>query len=505
MANENDAAEAATGTEENESVLDEAVNKAREQREEKVPHTIIEEKPLPKSMRQVVVEVPADEWSRRVGEFFKDLQHKASIEGFRKGKAPVKLLERRFMKEASNELIEKITPAIVREYEQAKSLTLYGVPTVSDYKAEVGQPARITIEVEVKPEIEPSNYSGVEVEAPETKLTDEMVENRINEMRARNATWVEADRALEGKDAAVVDLKGVNDKGHTIVQETDKFYEDPHEQLPHEVVHQLFGKKAGETIEVTDMNKDKSGEKLKYTVTLKAVKGLNTPELDDEFAKDLGHDSVAALKAAIKADLQKMVDSINADEAFDAITDKLVEAHDFEVPPALKDHVLRDLARQDMAYFNQTGLTPPRLRGKNRGDYREELEKSAEKRVRGFLLIDAIGKKEKIEAAEEDINAALEARGQQEGRKAVAIRAALERRKELEQFTDQVRFDKIRAFLLSKSKIKFVDPKKEETSKEEAPKESAPKEAAPAAEVVEKKASTKAAAKPAAKKAPKAK
>ncbi len=444
------------------SPLDQAVGKARERREESVPFEVVSEKPLPKSSREVVIEVPRSEWDSRLQELFKEVKPTAALEGFRKGKVPMKLLQRRFKGEASSQLVERITPNIVRDYATEKDLTLYGVPTITDYATDGEGPVRITISIEVKPEIEPKDYAGIEVEVPEFKLEEEMVDKRIEELRDQNATLEEVDRELADKDAAVLDLQAVDSKGHTVEQEANRLYDNPHEQLPHEVAHALFGKKAGETAELKVQNED-IGE-VRYTVTLKSVKVSKKPELDDEFAKDVGFESLEAMQTSLREQMQKSVDTINKDEAFERLVDKLVAAHDFEVPPALKDHVERDMARQDYTYMSRTGMTPPRLRGlATRTQYQEELDRAAEQRVRGFLLLDAIGKAEKMEAEEADIEAALEERGQQEGRKGVAIRAGLEKRRELTQFTEQVRFNKIREFLLTKTVIKFVEPPKEET------------------------------------------
>lgn len=462
------------------SVLENAVSKARERREETVPFQVISEKSLPQSSREVVVEVPREEWNRRLEELFKEARPSMAMEGFRKGKVPMKLLQRRFTREASVQLIEQLTPNIVREYEQQKQATLYGSPAVPDFNTDGDGPVQLTIHLEVKPEIEPKDYAGVEVEVPEFKMTDEMVNNRIEELRQQNASFEEAaDRALQPGDAVVVDIQGVDAKGHTVLQEANKLYDNPHGDLPHEVAHAILGKKAGETVEVKDKGPEGQPD-VRYTVTVKSVKELKVPELDDEFAKDLGHESMEAMRQSVREQLQKMVDSTNSDEAFERLVEKLIDKHEFEVPPALKAHVERDMARQDYLYMSRTGMTPPRLQGlASRAEYQEELDKAAEQRVKGFLLLDAIGLKENITVEEADLNAALEERAQQEGRKAVAVRAGLERRKELAQFAEQVRFNKIREVLLSKTNIKYVEPK-EETPEGEAPNASPENENKPA-------------------------
>lgn len=451
---------------EGESVLDDAVRKVREQREEKIPHTIVEEKPLPNAMRQIVIELPREDWERRVEEIFKELKQNATIEGFRKGKAPLSLLKRRYIKEAQDEVVQKMIPPVMREYAEEKQVTMYGTPTVMSTEAEGNGPVRVTVQVEVKPEIEAQDYTGQEVEAPETKLTEEMINQRIEELRMQNASYEEVERELKPEDAAVFDIKAVDSKGHTVEQKANQFMENPHDELPHELAHEVIGKKAGDTIEAKVPNPRKAGETLRYTVQLKSVKELRLPNLDDEFAKDAGYENLDAMRKTIEEGIQSFLNEMNEDAAFDALVTKLVEKHTFDVPPTLKASIENDIMRSDVNYMYSTGTLPPRSRGLTRKEYREKIEQDAETRVKGFLLVDAIGRKENITADEADINAALEDRGRQEGRKAVAIRAALERRREFDQFVEQVRFNKIRRFLLEKSKVTYVEPKPEEKPEE---------------------------------------
>lgn len=447
------------------SALEDATRKVREQRDEKVPHTVTEEKPLPGARRQICVKVERAEWDQRIGKLFKEIQQNAAVEGFRKGKAPVALLKRRFQKDAETDVLEKMVPLIIREYEQSKEATLYGTPLVTDYKVEDDSVA-VTLEVEVKPEIEPKDYTGVEVESQEYKMSPEIIDTRVEDLRQQNATYEEVDRELREKDALVIDLKAVDSKGKTVENVSNQLIDNT-ERLPEAVAQELLGKKAGYTTEVK-APVGKKGDIWRYTVTLKTVKELKVPTLDDEFAKDIGYDDIAGMRKTLEEQYQKQLKSVNEDEAFDALMLKLVEAHEFEVPAALKQATERSMLQTDLDFMRTTGSMPRRLHGKSRDQYYDELDKSAEQRVKAYLLIDAIGKKENIQAGEEDINAALQERAEQEGRKPAAIRAALERRREWEQFLDQARFNKIRSFLLSKAKIKYVEPKKEEEKPAEA-------------------------------------
>lgn len=478
MVDEKDAV-AGENTGADDSVLDEAARKVREQREEKVPHTLIEEQPQPQSMLKLVVEVARDEWEKRLGEFFKDLRQDASIEGFRKGKVPIKLLQRRYTKEASQELVNKISEPIIREYGEKKKITVYGSRKDPEFQSEGTGPVRITMELEVKPEIDPKDYTGHEVEVPALKVTDEMVNTRIEELRRQNATFEEVQRELKDGDAAVLDMKVVNQKGQTVNQFSNQLVENVHTMLPHPVSHALFGKKAGDTAEVQDTER---GQQLRYAVNLKTVKELRMPNIDDDFAKDLGYENAAAMRTSVEDSLKRMAKNVQDDEAYERLLDKIIENNAFEIPPTLRAMAERDLVSNDLGWMRMTGGMPPRLQGKTSEEYEKEVNLAAEKQIKAMVLADAIAKKENIEATEEDVNAALEERAAEEGRKPLAIRAALEKRREMDNFVENVRLRKVRSFLLSKASVKAVEAKKEDAPAEEKPKKRATKKKEPKAE-----------------------
>ncbi|MCX7625920.1 MAG: trigger factor [Candidatus Sumerlaeaceae bacterium] len=440
------------------SVLEEATRRVREQQEVAVSHTIVSEQELPQSRRMIVVEIAADEWTTRLDELFKDFQQNVALEGFRKGKAPLKLLQRRFMREAQESLAEKLVPAILKQYAEAKQTTLYGTPRVLEIDGEPGRPARLQIEVEVKPELNPTGYEAVSVEVEDVPVPPDLVERELEALRFRNAFFEQVDRPADANDGVVVDYKAVNAKGQTVDEGTDVFvHAESNAPLPDEVRAAVVGKKAGDEFEVEAAAPD--GSKVKYVLNVKAVKQLRVPELDDEFAKDLGYENLEKLRQATAEMCLKRIEAEKMDRAFDAIVKQLADANDFEVPPSLQAQVERDLMHRDLRFMYATGRLPWQLRGQTREEYRLAVERDANLRVKGYLLLDAIGTKENIEATPEDIDAALQARAAAEGRKPLAVRAALEKARQWESFVEEVRFDKIREYILSKAKITWVAPK----------------------------------------------
>lgn len=439
--------------------LESAVDKVREQKEDSVPFKVLSEENLTGARRKIQVEVDQDQWETRLEDLFKKVKGQASLPGFRKGKAPLSLLKKRYREGAVHELVEKISPLVIRDYEADKKLTVYGTPTITDYNAEQGTPVTITYEMEIKPEIKPNNYKGIEFESADYALEPDQLDNRLVELREQAAVYNEVERAWKSGDGIVIDYKITGEQGKTLSHRSNQFIENPQLALPAEIVEELDGKK-------TDDQFDKKIQETTYNISVKSVKEKSVPELNDEFAKDLGYADLAELRAKTQEELETAAKSSRDDEAFETLTLKLVEGHEFDIPEALKQHVEKEMAETDMQYLRQTGYRPPRLADVEKPeDYSKVLEKDAIQRVKGFLLIDAIGQAENIDISEDDINKALEVEAAQAGRKPVAVRAALERNKQWPRFLEQVRFEKIRDFLLKENKPTFV--KKEEEPKAE--------------------------------------
>ena len=178
MADEKEGAAAtSTASDDKKGVLDSAVNKVREQKEDKISFKVLDEENPSGARRKIRVEVDQADWESRLAELFKNVRQQATLPGFRKGKAPVALLQKKYREGAVNELVEKVSPLIIRDYEQEKSLVIYGTPMIMDYSAEDGKPVTITLEMEIKPEIAPDKYKGIEVEVPENKLPENALED----------------------------------------------------------------------------------------------------------------------------------------------------------------------------------------------------------------------------------------------------------------------------------------------------------------------------------------
>ncbi len=441
------------------SALAEAVQAAHDAKEEKVEFSLTGEDRVPNSGLKLTIEIPRAEWDNRTDKFFKDIRPNMALDGFRRGKVPVNLLRARYSQAAVADIAERVTPLIVRDVARDKNLTVYGTPAITDIVNNSGQAVVLAIEIEVKPEIQPVNYSGRTIEAPRVEVSDALVNSRLESLRNRNATFIEEAKAYEAGDAVVMDHQITGPDGLTVSTDTDKLYEQPASELPLALVVEITGKSAGASDETVDAD----GNTHRWT--LRSVRARKLPALDDDFAKDLGKESLADLTASTRADIERELDERNTDGAFDKLVEVLVADHEFDVPPTLMQNVSKELANQDYMMLRYTGRLPERLAAgydeqgnRSKKHYEAALQRDSEQRVRGYLLLDAIGVKENLVPAEEDINKALEKQAAQENRKPIAIRAALERQRRWHDFVENVRFDKVREFLLSTTTINWTAP-----------------------------------------------
>ncbi len=439
-------------------VLDEAIDQAQKA-SEVVEHKIVETKKLPESFLEMTIEIPESAWNKDLDQLFEEWRKQARIEGYRPGKAPVALLRKRFEADANNDLLGRLLGAIVSKYEKDNNMVIYGQPAIVSSEIKKGEPVKGVVRIEVKPDVEAKIYTDIEVEAPRVPMGPEEVEKRIEMMRHYSATYKPVEEAF-GKDMGLkLSLKEIDGKGRTIRDEKETAFDHPASAFPTRLVDMFNGKKAGDQIEATINTGDSTPQPHKFTVDIKAVTKLVDPDLDDAFAKDRGYENLDDMKKKFTEMMDSTAKEAQQEESFEALMIKIIAAHDFEVPPSMRASLMREMWRQDMFAYRQ-GQYVARMSGiATQEEYQKRLMTDALDQAKAYLLIESIAAKEKLAASDADINAALAKRAEREGRKPLAIRAALEKRREWDQFVKQVTFEKVRDYLLANNKVTLVDPK----------------------------------------------
>lgn len=371
---------------------------------------------LEKNMAKLTIEASAEEFEAAIEKAYQENKSKMNIQGFRKGKAPRKIIEKMygagvFYEEAANVIIPDAYAKAVDECD----LEIVSQPSVDVVQVEAGKPFIFTAEVAVKPEVKLGDYKGIEVEKTDVEVSDDDVNAEIDRVREQNARTITVeDRAVQDKDTAVIDFEGFVDG---VAFEGGKGEDYPLTIGSHSFIdnfeEQLIGKNIGEEAEVNvtfpeDYHvEDLKGKPATFKVTVKEIKAKELPELDDDFAQDVSEcETVDAYKTQVKEELtKKKEDAAKAAKEDEAVA-KVVENAEMEIPEPMIDTQVRqmvdDFARRMQSqglsldqYFQFTGMEPKA--------FLEQMRPQALKRIQSRLVLEAIVEAEKIEATEAEI------------------------------------------------------------------------------------------------------
>ena len=376
---------------------------------------------LEKNMAKLTIETSAEEFEAAVEKAYQKNKGKLSVQGFRKGKAPRKMIEKMygagvFFEDAANILIPDAYAKAAKESE----LEIVSQPTIDIVQIEAGKPFIFTAEVAVKPEVELGTYKGVEVEKSDVEVTEEEVTAELDRVREQNArTLTIEDRAVQDKDIATIDFEGFVD-GEAF--EGGKGTDYPLTIGSHSFIDnfedQLIGKNVGEEVEVNVTfpeeyhEKSLAGKPALFKVTIKEIKAKELPELDDDFAQDVSDcETLDAYKESVKEELTKKKEDAAKATKEDAVIEKIIEDAKMEIPDPMVDMQVRQMA-EDFSYrmqsqglsieqyFQFTGMTPEA--------FLEQMKPQALKRIQSRLVLEAVVDAEKITVSEEEIEAEYE-------------------------------------------------------------------------------------------------
>lgn len=374
-----------------------------------------------KNMVKLVIEASAEEFEAGLNAAYNKNKNKISVPGFRKGKAPRKMIEQLygsqiFFEDAANEII----PDAYADAAKESGLDIVSQPKVSIEQLEAGKPFIFAAEVAVRPEVELGEYKGVEVTKADAEVTDADVEEELKKVQDQNSRTVSVeDRAVKDGDMTVIDFEGFID-GEAF--EGGKGENYPLTIGSHSFIdtfeEQMIGMNIGEEKELNvTFPEDYHAENLKgkpatFKVTVKEIKEKKLPELDDDFAQDVSDfDTLAEYKDDLKKKIAERKESeAKAKKESEAI-EKVVEAAKMDIPQAMIDtqvnRMLEDFAmrlqQQGLSveqYFQYTGMTADKIM--------EEMKPEAVKRIKNSLVLEAVAKAENIEVSEEEFEAELQ-------------------------------------------------------------------------------------------------
>lgn len=372
---------------------------------------------LEKNMAKLTIEVPAEEFDAAIKNAYNKNKNKFSIPGFRKGKAPLAMLEKMygagiFYEDAANEVIDASYPKAAEESKEE----IVSTPEIKVTQIEKGKAFIYEATVALKPEVTLGEYKGVEVKKAEAVVTNEDVENELTAARKKNGRLIDVeDGAIEDGDNTIIDFTGyIDDKTFDGGAGTDYPLVIGSHSFIEGFEDQLIGKKKGETCDVNvtfpaEYHADElAGKPAKFVVTIKEVKRNELPELNDEFASEVSDfDTLDEYKADIRKKLQEKKEQDAKVENENNVIEKVVENAQMELPQPMVDTQAREMvenyARRLQSqglnindYMKYTGMTPEKLM--------EQMRPEAEKRIKTRLVLEKVVEVENVEVSDEKLD-----------------------------------------------------------------------------------------------------
>ena len=400
------------------------------------------------------ITVPLDQIQAETTRIVTNIQRRANLPGFRPGKAPASLIRSRFQTEIRQDVLESILPKAFRAKAEEDHLQVVGTPNVTDVHFHDGEPLRFKAEFEVAPTVELKQYRELPIPYEEKPVTDEDIAGRIDSIRNQKAEFVNEDpRPLADGDFAVVSLKSVGGvEGAPIENNEMVLHLGDAETMP-EFTENLRGMSPEEEKEFLvaypeDYAQDRiSGKTVKFKVTVKAVRRKELPELNDEFARDLGdYQNFEELREAIRKALTSENQYTAQQEAKVKLVDELVNTHDFAIPEAFIDRQIEAQVEGYMRDIRGRGIDPNTLKL----DW-EQIKKvqrdKAVRDVKGSLLLEKVANTESIHATNDEVDREIQRFARQEREPAAAIRMKFEKDGTLGRIASRIRTEKTLSFL----------------------------------------------------------
>ena len=383
--------------------------------------------------KTVRVEIPTDVVSTEIDRVAKDYSRKARVPGFRPGKTPPRVIKQRFKDQILHDVANDLIPRAVDDALREKGMEAVDTPDVREVTIEEGQPLTFTASFDTVPSFDPGDLSTISFRRASSAITDEAVDLALQRLRDRGARFEPVEgRGVDHGDTVVLDLER-QDPGGKPDAHKDVSIEMGAKANPPGFDEQLLGLEVGAAKSFTLHYPgdypigELANSDVSYTVAMKGLKRRVLPELDDEFAKDLGEfDTLDGLKGRVREDLEHEAKHAAEREDQTELMKQLATRVPFDVPASMVerevDRRLEEFARR---LIDQN--VDPRQAGIDWNAFRESQREVSREAVAAALVLDEITRREQIEVTEAELETEVGRYAERSGRTPAAVRAALEK------------------------------------------------------------------------------
>ena len=407
--------------------------------------------------RELQVEVPADVVARETESLIQRYQKLARLPGFRRGHVPSGLIRQRFAEDIKTDIVENLVPRYFREQAEKQGLHPVSQPRITDLHIHEGEPLRFKASFEVLPEIEVSGYKELRVDKTDTSVS---VEDALKNLQEQHASYTPVEgRALADGDFAQVSFNGVpKEPGSKPVNVDEVMVEIGGANTMAEFTENLRAVSAGEerTFDVTypkDFNEGRlAGKTFTYTVKVHGIKQKHLPEVNDEFAKQVGEfASLEELTKGVREHLEEEKRRTAEREGKEKLLDQLVKRHDFEVPEAMVERQVDVRLDRGLRALVAQGMRPEQVKKMDFDRLRAGQRQTALQEVKASLLLEKIADAENIQVDDQEVEKEVEAIAGQAKQPVESVRARLTRDGALDRIRNRLRSEKTLDFLYNQS------------------------------------------------------
>jgi len=405
------------------------------------------------------IEIPSDVVDAEIERIAKDYSRKARIPGFRPGKAPARVIKQRFKDQILHDVAHDLVPRAIDEALRERGVEPVDTPDVRDVSVEEGQALTFTASFDTVPPFEVGEYATLSLKRPSTRVDDEAVDAALQRLRDRAARFEPIEgRGLVDGDTATLDLTRTDATGKPDTH-TDVSVELGASANPPGFDAQLLGLEAGATKDFTIHYPEDhpigelANTDVSYSVTMKGIKRRVLPELDDEFAKDLGEfETLDALRTRVRSDLEHEAGHAAERAVRGDLMKQLAARVTFEVPESLVEREI-DRRLEDFAGRLIDQGIDPRQANLDWQAFRGGQRDAAREAVASALALDEVSRKEQIDVTASDVDQEIERYAERTGRTAPAVRAALEKEGGLSRIYTGLRREKSIDFVMAHATI----------------------------------------------------
>jgi trigger factor len=413
---------------------------------------------------EIEITVPVDEIARETDRVVADIQHKAKLPGFRPGKAPASLIRTKFSKQVRDDVLENLLPKYFRQKVEEEHLEVVGRPNVKDVHFHEGEPLRFKAEFEVAPEIELKEYRGVAVHYTEPQVSDEDITKRLDEIREQKSQFVNVEpRALVDGDYAVVTLNSLSGVDQPIQQDEVVLHVgDPDTLAGFSDALRGMSPDEEKEFEVTypeDFGQERlAGKTVRFRTKLTTIRTKELPELNDEFAQDLGdYQTLDDLREAIRKAIFHEREYASQQKAKEELIDRLIETHEFPIPEAYIERQIESQLENQFRELAERGIDPAKLKI-DWTKLRDAQRPKALHDVKASLLVDKIAEREAIAPANDEVDTEVQRIAKQQREPVAAVRKKLQKDGVLSRIAYQIRSNKTLNFLFEHARKEAGEP-----------------------------------------------